>query len=75
MPLFVGFHAPRRVKIGERTAVHGDVIGQNIRIERGADILGDVSGDKVWLHEDALVSGIIRSPGGLTIGRFEGKKE
>ncbi|HJK13254.1 MAG TPA: polymer-forming cytoskeletal protein [Methanocorpusculum sp.] len=73
--LFGGIHATRRVKIGERTAVHGDVIGQNIRIERGADILGDVSGDKVWLHEDALVSGIIRSPGGLTIGRFEGKKE
>ncbi|MCZ0862954.1 polymer-forming cytoskeletal protein [Methanocorpusculum vombati] len=73
--LFGGIHATRRVKIGERTAVHGDVVGQNIRIERGADILGDVAGDKVWLHEDALVSGIIRSPGGLTIGRFEEKKE
>lgn len=73
--LFGGIHAVRRVKIGERTAVHGDVVGQNIRIERGADILGDVAGDKVWLHEDALVSGLIRSPGGLTIGRFEVKKE
>lgn len=73
--LFGGIHVTRRVKIGERTAVHGDVVGQNIRIERGADILGDVAGDKVWLHADALVSGIIRSPGGLTIGRFEKKKE
>ncbi|MDR0980371.1 MAG: acyltransferase [Methanocalculaceae archaeon] len=73
--LFGGIHASRRVRIGERTAVHGDVVGQTIRIERGADILGDVAGDKVWLHEDALVSGIIRSPGGLTIGRFEVKKE
>ncbi|MDV0442063.1 acyltransferase [Methanorbis furvi] len=72
--LFGGVHAVRRVKVGERTAVHGDVIGHSVRIERGADILGDVSGEKVWLHEDALVSGIIRSPGGLTIGRFEEKK-
>lgn len=73
--LFGDIHVTRHVKIGKRTAVHGDVVGQNIRIERGADILGDVAGDKVWLHADALVSGIIRSPGGLTIGRFEKKKE
>lgn len=73
--LFGDIHVTRHVKIGERTAVHGDVVGQNIRIECGADILGDVAGDKVWLHADALVSGIIRSPGGLTIGRFEKKKE
>lgn len=73
--LFGDIHVTRHVKIGKRTAVHGDVVGQNIRIECGADILGDVAGDKVWLHADALVSGIIRSPGGLTIGRFEKKKE
>ncbi|HJK01308.1 MAG TPA: acyltransferase [Methanocorpusculum sp.] len=68
--IFGGIHSSSFVKIGERTVVHGDVIGSSIQIECDADILGDVVGDKVWLHEDALVNGIIRSFDGLTIGRF-----
>ena len=66
--LFGGIHATGKVTIGERTAVHGDVVGQRIRIERGVDVLVDVAGKTVWLHEDARVSGVIRSTGGLTIG-------
>ncbi|MDR0438752.1 MAG: acyltransferase [Methanocalculaceae archaeon] len=72
--LFGGIHANYHVKIGERTAVHGDVVSKSVRIERNANIFGDVAGDTVWLHEDALVNGIIRSPYGLTIGRSDGVK-
>jgi predicted acyltransferase (DUF342 family) len=71
--IFGGIHANHHVKIGERTVVHGDVVSKNVKIERNANIFGDVAGDKVWMHEDALVNGIIRSPYGLTIERFEGK--
>ncbi|HJJ42124.1 MAG TPA: polymer-forming cytoskeletal protein [Methanocorpusculum sp.] len=66
--IFGSVNAAERVKIGPRDAVHGDVHGRNVRIERGADILGDVSGNTVWLHEDARISGIIRAEDGLTIG-------
>lgn len=69
--LFGGIHATGSVKVGERTAVHGDVVGRKIRIERGVDILGDVGAKTVWLHEDARVSGVIRSPEGLSIGRAD----
>lgn len=71
--LFGSVQASQRVKVGPRTAIHGDVVGQNIRVERGADVLGDVAGKTVWLHEDARVSGVIKATEGLTIGHVEGK--
>ncbi|MEA5037356.1 hypothetical protein SDC9_23533 [bioreactor metagenome] len=71
--LFGSVQASQRVKLGPRTAIHGDVAAQNIRVERGADVLGDVAGKTVWLHEDARVSGVIKATDGLTIGRTEGK--
>ena len=70
--LFGSVQATQRVKIGPRSAIHGDVVGQNIRVERGADVLGDVAGKTVWLHEDARISGVIKATEGLTIGRSEG---
>jgi|GEM_PF-434230 len=72
--LFGSIQAAQRIKIGPRTAIHGDVVGQNIRVERGADVLGDVAGKTVWLHEDARVSGVIKAIEGLTIGRSEDNK-
>ncbi len=72
--LFGSVHASNRVKIGTRDAIHGDVAAKNIRVERGADVLGDLIGSMVWLHEDARVSGVIKAAGGLTIGRNEGGK-
>lgn len=71
--LFGSIQAAQRIKLGPRTAIHGDVVGQNIRVERGADVLGDVAGKTVWLHEDARVSGVIKATDGLTIGRMDGK--
>ncbi len=71
--LFGSIQATQRIKLGPRTAIHGDVVGQNIRVERGADVLGDVAGRTVWLHEDARVSGVIKATDGLTIGHTEGK--
>ena len=35
------------------------------------DVLGDLLGNVVWLHEDARVSGVIKATEGLTIGRNE----
>ncbi|HJJ27779.1 MAG TPA: acyltransferase [Methanocorpusculum sp.] len=69
--LFGSIRAVDRIKIGPRDAIHGDVAGARVRVERGADILGDVTGKTVWLHEDAHVSGLIRADEGLTIGRSE----
>ncbi|MDO9523686.1 MAG: polymer-forming cytoskeletal protein [Methanocorpusculum sp.] len=71
--LFGSIQATQRIKLGPRTAIHGDVVGQNIRVERGADVLGDVAGRTVWLHEDARVSGVIKATDGLTIGHTDGK--
>ena len=71
--LFGSVQATQRIKLGPRTAIHGDVVGQNIRVERGADVLGDVAGKTVWLHEDARVSGVIKATDGLTIGHTDGK--
>ncbi len=71
--LFGSIQATQRIKLGPRTAIHGDVVGQNIRVERGADVLGDVAGRTIWLHEDARVSGVIKATDGLTIGHTDGK--
>lgn len=71
--LFGSVHASNRARIGPRDAVHGDVAAKNIRVERGADILGDVLGAIVWMHEDARISGVIKATSGLTIGRDEDK--
>ena len=66
--LFGSIHASNKIKIGVRDAVHGDVAASAVRIERGADVLGDVLGDTVWMHEDARVSGVIKATAGLTLG-------
>ena len=66
--LFGSVSVSQKAKIGVRDAIHGDVAGKDIRVDRGADILGDLIGETVWLHEDAHVSGIIRATEGLSIG-------
>ena len=66
--LFGSVSAAESVKIGVRDAIHGDVAGKSIRISRGADVLGDLIGGTVWLHEDAHVSGVIKASEGLTFG-------
>ncbi|HJJ31145.1 MAG TPA: hypothetical protein O0X97_02735 [Methanocorpusculum sp.] len=66
--LFGSIHASNKIKVGVRDAVHGDVAAPAIRIERGADVLGDVLGETVWMHEDARVSGVIKASAGLTFG-------
>lgn len=66
--LFGSISAVDKAKIGVRDAIHGDVSAKTIRIERGADVLGDLVGGTVWLHEDAHVSGVIKAEDGLSIG-------
>ncbi len=66
--LFGRVSAVERAKIGVRNAIHGDVSAKSIRVERGADVLGDLIGGTVWLHEDAHVSGVIKASDGLSIG-------
>jgi len=66
--LFGSVSAVEKAKIGVRDAIHGDVSAKIIRIERGADVLGDLVGGTIWLHEDAHVSGVIKAADGLSIG-------
>ncbi|HJJ55263.1 MAG TPA: acyltransferase [Methanocorpusculum sp.] len=66
--LFGSISVTDKAKIGVRDAIHGDVSAKTIRIDRGADVLGDLVGGTVWLHEDAHVSGIIKAEDGLSIG-------
>lgn len=66
--IFGSISVADKARIGVRDAIHGDIAGKRLKIERGADVLGNLIGETVWLHEDAHVSGIIKADNGLTFG-------
>jgi predicted acyltransferase (DUF342 family) len=69
--LFGSLRAREDVTIGRGTEIHGDVTTRNgdVRVERDAHVRGDVSADRVDLHETAIVEGSIRARGEMTMIR------
>jgi len=68
--IFGSLHAHDNASIASGTVVHGDVqTDGDVTIEQEAHILGNVSCNRLTLHEDARVDGVIRAPGGLKIER------
>ncbi|MFC3478617.1 polymer-forming cytoskeletal protein [Halobacterium litoreum] len=63
--VFGSLRAQDDVSVGSGTKIHGDVTTRDgdVRVEADAVVLGDVSGDDVYVHPDADVDGVIRARG------------
>ncbi|MDD2473249.1 MULTISPECIES: polymer-forming cytoskeletal protein [unclassified Methanoculleus] len=68
--IFGSLHVKEGASIARGSVIHGDVQGGgDVTIEQDVHILGNVSCQRLTLHEDARVDGVIRAPGGLKIER------
>ena len=69
--IFGSLRARGDVDIGSGTEVTGNVTTRRgtVKVAAGAHVRGDVSGDDVHLHEDAVVEGAIRARGETTLVR------
>jgi predicted acyltransferase (DUF342 family) len=69
--VFGSLRAREDITVGQGTRIHGDVTtrGGSVRIEDGAEILGDVSCSDLEIHEDATVDGAIRARGEMRLVR------
>jgi len=75
--LFGSIRARENVVIGKDTRVHGDVTTRegDVVLSEGSHILGDVSCNKLELHEGARVEGTIRAKEGMQILSRERKPQ
>jgi len=71
--VFGSLRARGDVTVGPDTRIHGDVTTRDgtVDVAAGAEILGDVSCERLDLHEDALVDGTVRASGEMRIRRAE----
>jgi predicted acyltransferase (DUF342 family) len=68
--IFGSLRAKRGITVAGGVAVHGDVeSGEEVYVQKGAHILGDVIAKTIRLHEDAKIDGTIEAPHGLRIER------
>ena len=75
--LFGSIRARENVTIGKGTRIHGDVTTRegDVALNEGSHILGDVSCNKLELHEGARVEGTIRAKDGMQILSRERKPQ
>jgi predicted acyltransferase (DUF342 family) len=68
--IFGSLRAKRGIAVAGGVAVHGNVeSGEEVYVQKGAHILGDVIAKTIRLHEDAKIDGTIEAPHGLRIER------
>lgn len=68
--IFGSLRAKRGINVSMGVAVHGNVeSGEEIYVQKGAHILGDVIAKTIRLHEEAKIDGTIEAPHGLRIER------
>jgi predicted acyltransferase (DUF342 family) len=67
--VFGSIRAKRCITIGEGTRIHGDVTTRRgtVTLEKGAEVLGDISCGDFDLHDKAAVEGAIRASGEMSI--------
>jgi predicted acyltransferase (DUF342 family) len=68
--IFGSLRAKRGISVAGGDEIHGDVeSGDEVYVQKGAHILGDVIAKTIRLHEDAKIDGTIEAPHGLHIER------
>ena len=68
--IFGSLRAKRGISVASGVEIHGNVeSGDEVTVQKGAHILGDVIAKSIRLHEDAKIDGTIQAPHGLHIER------
>ena len=68
--VFGSLRAKRGISVAGGVEIHGNVeSGEEVYVQKGAHILGDVIAKTIRLHEDAKIDGTIEAPHGLRIER------